>query len=474
MGDVLEGGIPAVSKGHVGCRQLGKGSNHRGNGGRCLEITTPLSLGNAPRTVPVLEIAPLAVGNQQVLVSIEIHIQNHRTPRPFTGLDTRLPGDVRPSAVPPIELQDIPLDLGPIGGSAGQSQHGGHARRLGVPPGPIAAEHIDGEEIDMPVAVQVPEIDSHGEGRIAPQCPGRQFPEAQGVIRTRLVHPNPIRGVQVIADIQVGLSIPVHVLEANGQPPIPAWRCQSFARGVQKAPPNPGDRNKTASPVVEEKYVFLPHFDHLSTGANLKAIGEIQCGHRAPIDRHYHRAGFSLPELVSGVGLIEHGGRAEVRHVKIQIPIAVHVGQGHRGGTTARAQPGRIGGFLKTALAVIEPQAGAAAQLIDQQVRIPVSIHIGKGRTGRIIRSRRRVEPTHPRQGLSRHVGETPVPEIAVHRIQGIQTAEEDIETAIAIHIGQRHSRAGDQIAVGHRPFFGQAIGEVDTQSQGRQSSEPR
>ena len=284
-------------------------------------------------------------------------------------------------------MQDIPLDLSPIGGSAGQAQQGGHARRLGVPPGPIAAEHIDGEEIDLPVAVQVPKIDSHGEGRIAPQCPGRQFPEAQGVIRTRLVHPNPIRGVQVIADVQVGFSILVHVLEANGQPPIPGWRCQGFARDVQKAPPNPGDRNKTSSPVVEKKHVFLPHFDHLSTGANLKAIGEIQCGCWAPIDRHHYRAGCGLPELVSGVGLVEDGGRAEVRHVEVQIPIAIHVSQGHRGGTTARAQPSRIGGFLKTALAVIEPQAGASPQLIDQQVRIPVAIHIGKGRTGRIIRS---------------------------------------------------------------------------------------
>ena len=254
-------------------------------------------------------------------------------------------------------------------------------------PGPITAEHIDGEEIDLTVAVQVPEIDSHGEGRVAPQCPGRQFPEAQGVIRTGLVHPNPIRGVQVIADVQVGPSIPVHVLETSGQSPIPGWRCQGFARGVQKAPLDPRGRNKTALSVVEKKHVFLPHFDHLSTGANLKAIGEIQCGYRAPIDRHHYRAGFGLPKLVPGVGLIEHGGRAEVRHVEIQIPIAIHVGQGHRGRPSARAQPGRIGGFLKTALTVIEPQAGSSSQLIDQQVRISVSIHIGKGRTGRIIRS---------------------------------------------------------------------------------------
>ena len=120
---------------------------------------------------------------------------------------------------------------------------------------------------------------------------------------------------------------------------------------------------------------------------DLESVREVRRSGWPSIDSHHHSPGVRLSQLVAGVRLIKDGGRAEVRHVEVQVTIAVHVGQGHRSRPTARTQPGHIGDLLKTTRTLIEPQAGASAQLIDQQVGVSVPIHIGKGRSRRIVGS---------------------------------------------------------------------------------------
>ena len=69
---------------------------------------------------------------------------------------------------------------------------------------------------------------------------------------------------------------------------------------------------------------------------DFESVREVRCGDRPSIDSHDHRSRIGLSELVPGVRLIKDGGRAEVRHVEVQVTIAIHVGQGHRSRPTAR------------------------------------------------------------------------------------------------------------------------------------------
>ena len=264
LGNFFKSGIPTVAEGQVGRRQLGEGFDHFGDLRRRLQGAAPLGLGDAPRAVAILEIAPLSIGDEQVLEPIQVDVQDHRPPGPFAGFHPSLPGDIRPGAIAAVELQDVPLDLGPIRKPSGLAHHRGHARRLSLPPGPVATEHVHGEEIDMAIAIEIAEVDAHGKRGIAPQGHYRQFAKAQAMIWSRLVNPDAVRGVQVVADIQVGFPVARHILEARTQTPVPRRGQQGFAGRVQKGAVGPRGPHKTTPPLVQEHRVDFTHFDHLT------------------------------------------------------------------------------------------------------------------------------------------------------------------------------------------------------------------
>ena len=79
-----------------------------------------------------------------------------------------------------------------------------------------------------------------------------------------VVDPNPIRGPIVVAHVQVGKAIPVHVAERRRQSPIPRRLGQWFSSLVQKCAVRPGDRGEASLAVIEIKRVGLAILHHLT------------------------------------------------------------------------------------------------------------------------------------------------------------------------------------------------------------------
>src|SRR6266540_3395007 len=93
------------------------------------------------------------------------------------------------------------------------------------------------------------------------------------------------------------------------------------------------------------------------------------------------------------------------------------------------------------ALSVVHEQRVRPAEGDEQEILVAVAVDVGKGASCRIA-ARRRDAGTH------RDVFEPPVAEIAIQRARTFRAGQEDIRTAIAIHIGETHAGALRGVAI--------------------------
>ena len=64
--------------------------------------------------IEVFRIVGMAVGNQQIFITVKVHVHEHTAPGPIGGAHTGVIGNVGPSAITPIQKQGVPADLCPI------------------------------------------------------------------------------------------------------------------------------------------------------------------------------------------------------------------------------------------------------------------------------------------------------------------------------------------------------------------------
>ena len=76
------------------------------------------------------------------------------------------------------------------------------------------AQHIHGEEIQMPISINIRKIDPHGIKGSAPQDLAGNLREDAGSV----IQPKPIFREKVIADIQVRIAIPVDIAKLRAKP----------------------------------------------------------------------------------------------------------------------------------------------------------------------------------------------------------------------------------------------------------------
>ena len=84
----------------------------------------------------------------------------------------------------------------------------------------LAAQHLDNEKIEVPIAVDIREIHAHGsKGLLAHRQPGQQT-EMTGAI----VKPEAIHGLEIIAHVNVGETVLVNVAHLHTQSEVPRRR----------------------------------------------------------------------------------------------------------------------------------------------------------------------------------------------------------------------------------------------------------
>src|SRR5262249_39931924 len=111
--------------------------------------------------IGVHEIPAIAGPDQDVLVAVEIDVEEHGRPAPPGGIDSGQLGDLSKGAVAPVQEKRVALDLGPVGKDARSLRKRGVSWDLRLERTSVAAQHVDLEQIDVAVPVDVAEIEGH-------------------------------------------------------------------------------------------------------------------------------------------------------------------------------------------------------------------------------------------------------------------------------------------------------------------------
>ena len=324
--------VAQVPEGKVRSLQLGE---HGAQPQLLLRGHGPRFLGrlDAAHHVHVHAVPGEAIGDEHVLISIQIHVEKDRGPRPFGGLEAAEARRLRPRPVASGHEQCVPRSLRAVGDSPD-----GQNLRLDVDPlaQPVkvpAAEHVQDEEVIVTIAVQIGEIDAHrGERGLAERQRGQRTEPPAPVI-----HPDAIGRFEIVADVEIRRAIAREIAKHHRQSPIIRRRGQRLARLVQKGAIRPTDRGEVSAAIVAQQHIRLPVLIVVEGAAGrgfADSEGETrsQCRvrHRHPVDADHLRAAINVAQGKARVRLVANGDRPIVADIAVEIAIAIHVGQRQR------------------------------------------------------------------------------------------------------------------------------------------------
>jgi hypothetical protein len=214
--DFLEGAIAAVAKGEVGgfegreaadpSEDIALGQGAVGSGG--FHTIGP---------VGVLEIAEDAVADEEVLKTVEVHVEEDGLPGPIGGFDTGELADFGVGTIATIPLESVATDLETVDDQAGgDGSDGGAFAELHMTFAMVGAEHVGDEEVEVAVAIEVGTIDAHGRGGDG----------GHGVIGEGLetavaeTDPDSVWGGEIVADIEVRGAVAIEIAELDSEAPV--------------------------------------------------------------------------------------------------------------------------------------------------------------------------------------------------------------------------------------------------------------
>ena len=122
------------------------------------------------------------------------------------------------------------------------------------------------------------------------------------------------------------------------------------------------------------------------------------------------------------------------------------------------------------ALAVVDEEAGARAEPVDEKIKVAVAIDVGEGRAGGVVAG----------AGEGRvaagggDVCEAPVAQVAEQAVVAVEPAQEHVAPAVAVEVAEGDARAGEEVAIGDGPLVGQGVGEGDPDRSCGNAGEPR
>src|SRR5262245_30258049 len=116
----------------------------------------------------------MSCGDEDIFVAIEIDIQEDRRPRPLRGLDPAQMRNLRIRPVAAIQLEHVPFEMCALKCARARLEEGVHELALGNTSTAIPAEHVHYQEIVIPVAIDIREINAHRKRARAAQNQWRQ------------------------------------------------------------------------------------------------------------------------------------------------------------------------------------------------------------------------------------------------------------------------------------------------------------
>ena len=155
-------------------------------------------------------------GDQQVLIAIEIHVEEHRRPRPFRRSDAGEIRDLGEGSIAAISVERVAHELRAVLDDSGRRAHRILRGLLPFAQARIAAQHVRHEKVRAPIAIHIRKIHAHGTGRHVAQGQARRETEASFAI----VQPHAIRRPEIVADVEVGKAVVVDVAEGRRQSPV--------------------------------------------------------------------------------------------------------------------------------------------------------------------------------------------------------------------------------------------------------------
>ena len=161
----------------------------------------------------------------------------------------------------------------------------------------------------MPVAINVGEVHPHRRVGHRPHHLRAGLAEPAGAI----VEPEPVRRLEVVADVNVDVTIAVDVAHLHAQAEVQRLG-KRLAIGTDESIGAPRHALKHALPVVEIKGIRLAKLDQPPVN-DLQPLG-VLAGH--------HRLAAHLPHR-ERPAIAQQRQLAEVGHVQVKIAIAIHV-----------------------------------------------------------------------------------------------------------------------------------------------------
>ena len=435
--------------------------------GELRELPSPLQARERrPSPLPgvrVHDIPQVPGRDEQVLVAVEIHVQELGVPRPVRGLNPGEGCDFREAAVAAVLEERIALPLGPVVDPSDQLRQRRVRGDLGLATR-SPTQHVRDEDVDLTVAIHIGKINRHrGVAGVAEGETGCRAKRPLPVIQ-----PQEVGVLEIVADVQVRCAVTVHVGELGRQGEVFRRRGEGLARFVEEAPRRPRRQREVSGAVVQVECVrigALLHRDHTVLRPVLDAIILLELGDDLEALPH-------LPnDLIESAFLrrvdVHRRPRLIVGHVEVEVAVPVHVRQRHRHAARARGEAGLRRPLGEHPVPVVDEQRHATPQRADEQVQVAVAVHVGQHRS-------RGVTPRQRDARLGGDVLEPPATQVAVQNVRALVAREIDVGKAVPVHVAQGHAAALRQVAVPERAVEGDRVGEVDAGLGWGKLGEPR
>ena len=217
--------------------------------------------------------------NQQVLESIQVHIEKDWTPGPVGRFDTGELRDFGVGAVTAVPEQCVPRILRTaVRFTARQGRHFSFGQ-LHLPMDVFPAQHVSNKKLIVPVAVEIGEVHPHGEQAGLAQRQSRHAPEMAATV----VEPDAIFGLKIVADVNIRSAVFVQVTEYDRKAPIIGWCFDRPAFLIQKVSVRPAHRDKLPMTVVVIEHVGFTVLQNAGNRVHRKSSSQIRSGHRAAV-----------------------------------------------------------------------------------------------------------------------------------------------------------------------------------------------
>ena len=236
-----------------------------------------------------------------------------------------------------------------------------------------------------------------------------------------VIEPDSVRGMEVVADVEIRNAVAVQVTKGRRQTPI-VWRLPERATTfVQKRPVRPRLRREMPVAVVVIEHVRLALLQDSPFRGDFQVASILGPDHT--LSAHIQEG--------------EPGGAHRccpvICHIQIQRAVAIHIPQRARHRSVFVPQA-RVLGFGEMSMTIVQKQPRARPDAVNQQVQRPVAVHVGKRRTGREIT--RQIEA-----GRRGDISKSPAAQVPIKRQMPFERANENIAPTVPIDIPECNAR---------------------------------